>query len=136
MHPLLTCFEQLAAGPREGRTLLQVADEFEVILALEVAVAGHAVGSHQGIRFLAQNPADLVWYPDKEPALFTLAAGILGGIEPAGRVGHFTHDVVQDLLRGGTEELVAGDRLTSEGSQDPGVEVGVCLWAPGSWELS
>ncbi len=42
----------------------------------------------------------------------------------------------QDLLGDGAEELVAGDRLTSERSQDPGVEVDVCLAASSSFGLS
>jgi hypothetical protein len=67
--------------------------------------------------------------------LFALAVGILGGVE-SGRIGHLAEHVIQDLLCDGAEELVAGDRLTSGRSQDPGVEVDVCLAAPNSCELS
>ena len=44
--------------------------------------------------------------------------------------------MAQDFLGYGAEELVAGDRLTSGRSQEPGVELNVCLSAPSSWALS
>jgi len=78
MHPLLASFEQLATSFRQGRALVQVADEFEDVLALKVAAWGDAIGGHEGIRLLAQDRADLVRRPDKELALFTLAAIVPG----------------------------------------------------------
>jgi hypothetical protein len=42
---------------------------------------GNAVASHEGIRFTTQNLMYLGQCPDEEPALLTLAVGILRGIE-------------------------------------------------------
>lgn len=104
-------------------------------------MAGDAVGGHECICFITQHIADLSRHPNKELALFSLAVGVLGGVEAAGRIGHLADDIVEALLGYGAEEFVAGDRLNSSRIQDPGVEVdvcltAVCLTAPSSWELS
>ena len=81
MHPLLASFEQLATSFRQGRALVQVADEFEDVLALKVAAWGDAVGGHEGIRFTAQNFSDLVWRPHEELALHAFTVGILRAVK-------------------------------------------------------
>jgi hypothetical protein len=53
--------------------------------------------------------ANLVRRPDKELALLALAVGVLRRIETSLRIEHFPHDIVQDFLGDGAEELVAGD---------------------------
>jgi hypothetical protein len=50
------------------------------------------------------------------------------GVGARANVRHLAHNTVQDPLRDDTEEPVAGHL--------PGMEVDVCLSAPGSWELS
>jgi hypothetical protein len=54
--------------------LVNVADEFEDVLAFEVTMASDAVSSHEFIRVTAQNLPYLVGCPDKEFAFLTLAA--------------------------------------------------------------
>ena len=109
-------------------------------------------------RRMGQDLHWLVLRPDKEFVLFAFAVGILGRVEgnAANLVGcvavqfrrtpkllgveacvdtrRFADDIVEDFLGDGAEELMADDRLTSSRSQDPGVEVDVCLPAPtGKW---
>ena len=64
MHPLLTDLEQFVPGFRQGRPLVKITDEFENVLALEVAVLGDTIGGHESIRFVAQNRANLILRPD------------------------------------------------------------------------
>jgi hypothetical protein len=81
VHPLLPGLKQPVAGLGQGRALVQVADEFEDVLALKVAARGDAIGGHEGIRFLAQDRADLVRRPDKELAFHAFAVGVLRAVE-------------------------------------------------------
>jgi hypothetical protein len=115
VNALLTGFKELAAGLRQGRALVQVAHEFQDVFALKVALAGDAVGGHEGICFVAEYGSDLDGCPDKELAFHAFAVGVLGAIRPSGRIKHFADNIVQDLLRDGAEELVARDL--------PGVEI-------------
>jgi hypothetical protein len=88
-----------------------------------------------GFHFVTQHVADLTGCPDKELALFPFAAiapgakrsgiGILRAVESPRPVKHVPHDVVQNLLRNGTEELVPRHL--------PGMDV---EWTRASWELS
>jgi hypothetical protein len=61
----------------------------------------------QGGGLVAQDLADLLRCPDKELALFALAVGVLGAVKPSGRIKHFSHNVVQNLVGDGSEKLVA-----------------------------
>jgi hypothetical protein len=67
--------------------------------------------ARQGGGLVAQDFANLVGSPDEELALFAFADGILGAVEPSGRVGHFADNVVQDFFGNGAEEVIAGDLL-------------------------
>jgi len=70
VHSLLAGLEEPAAGLGQGRVLLHVVHEFEDFLALEVAVLGNAVGSHEIVCVVSQDFSYLVRCPDKELALF------------------------------------------------------------------
>jgi hypothetical protein len=82
MDPLLTDLEESAASLGQGRALVHVADEFENVLALKVAVAGDAVGGDEFLCVLTQYFPDLVQRPDEELAFFPLAVGVLRGVTP------------------------------------------------------
>jgi hypothetical protein len=77
VYAILTGFEQLAASLSQGRALRHVADEFEDVLALEVAAWSHTVGVHEGICIVSQDLPYLVRCSDKELALNAVAVGIL-----------------------------------------------------------
>ena len=70
-------------------------------------MSGDAVGGHEGIRFVSKHFPDLVRRPDKELALLALAVGVLRRIETSLWIEHFPHDIVQDFLGYGAEELTA-----------------------------
>ena len=74
------------------------------------------------------NTCGVAWQFRRTPRLLYVGAGA--------NVQHFADNMVEDLFDDGAEELVAGDRLTSGRSQEPGVELNVCLSAPSSWALS
>jgi hypothetical protein len=74
-------------------------------------VAGHAVGSDEFLCVLTQYFSDLAGRPDKELALFALAVGVLRAVNPPGGIRHLPHNIVQDFLRDGAEELVVRDLL-------------------------
>jgi hypothetical protein len=114
MDPLLADFEQLAAGLVQGRALVEIADEFGNVLAFRVSLAVHAVGGYELVCFAPQILADLVSHPDKELDFFALAVGVLNAIESSRLVKYLAHDIVEDFLGDGAEELVAGDLLGVE----------------------
>ena len=108
MHSLLTRFEQLAPCLHQLLTLARVPHVLQDVLPFKVASFGDTVRSHEVVRFCAQHVMDFGWRPDEELAFFSLAVGVLRGVEAAGRAGHLPHDVVQDLLGDGAVERLAG----------------------------
>ena len=70
-------------------------------------MAGDAVGGHERVRLSAEDFSDLGRRLDEELAFLAFAVGILRRIEAAGRIEHFSHDVVQEFLRDCAEELVS-----------------------------
>jgi hypothetical protein len=86
-------------------------------------VLGDAVGGDEFLCVLTQYFPDLVRCPDKEFALLAFTVRILRAVKSSEWVDHFPRHAIKDLLGDGAEELVAGHRLTSFRSQDPGVEV-------------
>ena len=113
VHALLARFKEPAASLRQGRALLQVAHKFEDVLALPITARFDAASRHEGLGLVAQDFLDLAGCPDEELALFAFAVGVLRAVKSPGGIRHLPHNIVQDFLRDGAEERVAGHRLTS-----------------------
>ena len=66
-----------AAGLCQGRALVKITDEFEDVLALEVAMPGDAVCSHEIICVVSEDSLDLSRRPDEELSPLAFAVGVL-----------------------------------------------------------
>ena len=79
----------------------------------ESAFVREVVHLHESSRFfLAEDSGDFLLCPHVELAFFSLAVGVLRGIESTVRIGHVAEYVGQDFLGGLRESLVAVDLVT------------------------
>ncbi len=100
-HPLLAGLEQRRPRLLHGRRPQQVTADRAVQdrVPLEVPLLGDAVPVHHRLGpILAEDLDDLLGRPDVEAALLAFGVGVLGRVEPAGRMAEVAQHVADRLL--------------------------------------